>query len=114
MNGYSADQANVPATAVTQNDIEKTITYKQIGKVIPVDPSGNQMPGIDTPHFPNDPNDPTKVIPGEKPYVPGYHPETGKPGDAVDPAPGDPSKDVEVPSYSGNSNCRSKSSSKLY
>ena len=97
VNGYYADQANVPATAVTQNDIEKTITYKQIGKVIPVDPSGNQIPGIDTPHFPNDPNDPTKVIPGEKPYVPGYHPETGKPGDAVDPAPGDPSKDVEVP-----------------
>ena len=95
--GYYADQANVPATAVTQNDIEKTVTYKQIGKIIPVGPDGNPLPGQPTPQFPNDPTDPTKVTPGTKPDVPGYHPETGKPGDPVAPVPGDPGQDVKVP-----------------
>lgn len=95
--GYYADQANVPATAVTQNDIEKTVTYKQIGKIIPVGPDGNPIPGQPTPQFPNDPTDPTKVTPGTKPDVPGYHPQTGKPGEPVNPVPGNPGEDVKVP-----------------
>ncbi|MCC4357545.1 mucin-binding protein, partial [Limosilactobacillus reuteri] len=95
--GYYADQANVPATAVTQDDIEKTVTYKPVGNVVPVDPNGNPIPGVPSTPFPNDPTDPTKTTPGTKPTVPGYHPETGKPGDPVDPVPGNPGEDVKVP-----------------
>ncbi|MFR0608308.1 mucin-binding protein, partial [Limosilactobacillus balticus] len=97
VNGYYADQANVPETAVTQNDIEKTVTYKPVGSVVPVDPNGNPIPGVPSTPFPNDPTDPTKTTPGTKPTVPGYHPETGKPGDPVDPVPGNPGEDVKVP-----------------
>ena len=95
--GYYADQANVPATAVTQNDIEKTVTYKPVGNIIPVGPDGNPIPNVPSTPFPNDPTDPTKTTPGTKPDVPGYHPETGKPGDEVPPVPGNPGEDVKVP-----------------
>ncbi|MEY8293665.1 mucin-binding protein, partial [Limosilactobacillus caviae] len=96
--GYYADQANVPATKVTQDDIEKTVTYKPLGHIIPVDPTTDDpIPNAPQPQFPNDPNDPTKGNPGEKPTVPGYHPESGKPGDKVTPNPGNPGEDVKVP-----------------
>ncbi|MBB1078918.1 hypothetical protein H5S09_03925, partial [Limosilactobacillus sp. STM2_1] len=97
VDGYYADQANVPATAVTQEDIEKTVTYKPLGHIVPVDPTGNPIPDAPQPQFPNNPNDPTKGNPGEKPTVPGYHPENGNPGDPVDPNPTDPGKNVNVP-----------------
>uniref|UniRef100_UPI002729FB24 mucin-binding protein n=1 Tax=Lactobacillus intestinalis TaxID=151781 RepID=UPI002729FB24 len=96
VNGYYADQANVPQTAVTQDNIYKVVTYKPIGHIIPVDKDGNQIPGQDHPQFPNNPSDPTKANPGTKPTVPGYHPETGKPGDPVNPVDTNPGQDVPV------------------
>ncbi len=98
LEGYYADQANVPATAVTQDNIEKTVTYKPLGHIIPVDPTtGNPIPNAPQPQFPNDPTDPTKGNPGEKPNIPGLHPESGQPGDPVNPVPGNPGEDVKVP-----------------
>ncbi|MCC4380250.1 hypothetical protein, partial [Limosilactobacillus reuteri] len=51
------------------------------------------IPGADTPTYPTDPNDPTKVVPNEPiPDVPGYTP--------VDPSPvtpTDPGTDTLVP-----------------
>ena len=44
INGYHADQASVPATAVTQEDITKVVNYTPNGKIIPVDPSGKPIP----------------------------------------------------------------------
>ncbi|WP_302606570.1 mucin-binding protein [Lactobacillus intestinalis] len=96
VNGYYADQANVPQTAVTQDNIYKVVTYKPIGHIIPVDKDGNQIPSQDHPQFPNNPSDPTKANPGTKPTVPGYHPETGKPGDPVNPDATNPGNDVPV------------------
>ena len=96
--GYYANQANVPATKVTQDDIEKTVTYKPLGHIIPVDPTtGDPIPNAPQPQFPNNPTDPTKGNPGEKPTVPGYHPQDGKPGEPVSPVPGNPGEDVKVP-----------------
>ena len=68
VNGYYTDQANVPATVVTQNDIERTVTYKQIGRIIPVDPNGKPIPGAPTPQYHNDPTDPGKDT--QVPYTP--------------------------------------------
>lgn len=92
VNGYYADQANVPATAVTQNDIEKTVTYKQIGRIIPVDPNGKPIPDVPTPQYHNDPTDPTKVLPNVPvPNIPGYKPSVPTV------TPTDPGKDTQVP-----------------
>ena len=92
VNGYYTDQANVPATAVTQNDIEKTVTYKQIGRIIPVDPNGKPIPDVPTPQYHNDPTDPTKVLPNVPvPNIPGYKPSVPTV------TPTDPGKDTQVP-----------------
>ncbi|MCC4324315.1 YSIRK-type signal peptide-containing protein, partial [Limosilactobacillus reuteri] len=53
--GYHADKRQVNATAVTQNDIEVTVTYMPNGKIVPVDPEGNPIPNVPTPQYPTDP-----------------------------------------------------------
>ncbi len=96
----SNDNVNVDSATVNHdaNDYTVIVTYAPNGHIIPVDKTtGDPIPGQDHPQFPTDPNDPSKVDNGEKPSVPGYRPETGKPGDPVEPDSQDPSKDVEVP-----------------
>ncbi|MDY2992609.1 mucin-binding protein, partial [Ligilactobacillus animalis] len=74
--GYVADKATVPSTAVTQDDIEVTVTYNKVGKIVPVDPSGKEIPDAPTPDYKNDPDDPTKVVPNQPvPEIPGFVPE---------------------------------------
>ena len=46
--GYYADRANVPGQEAQQQDIENTVTYRPIGKIIPVDPNGNPIPNVPT------------------------------------------------------------------
>ena len=47
-----------------------------MGKIIPVDPSGNPIPDAPTPQYPNDPTDPTKTTPDQPvPEIPGMTPE---------------------------------------
>ncbi|MCH5384900.1 hypothetical protein DKZ23_00415 [Limosilactobacillus reuteri] len=90
--GYHADKRQVNATAVTQNDIEVTVTYTPNGKIIPVDPSGKPIPDVPTPQYPTDPTDPTKVTPDEPvPEIPGYTPSVPTV------TPTDPGKDTPVP-----------------
>ena len=76
-------------TSVTLNHNDKdysvNVVYGENGHIIPVDPNGNPIPDAPQPQFPTDPSDPSKTIPGTKPSVPGYQPESGKPGDPVDP-----------------------------
>lgn len=78
VNGYIATQKQVPSQTLTPDqDIDITVKYNQIGKLIPVDDDGNQIPGASQPSYENDPTDPTKVKPNQKvPDVPGYTPET--------------------------------------
>ncbi len=83
--GYYADRATVPGETAQQRDLETTVTYNKIGKIVPVDPNGNPIPNVPTPQYRNDPNDPTKVIVTDTPDIPGMIPETrsvtpGKPG----------------------------------
>lgn len=63
VDGYHADKREVSATAVTQDDIEVTVTYTPNGKIVPVDPNGNPIPNVPTPNYTNDPTDPTKDTP---------------------------------------------------
>ena len=93
--GYHADKKTAGGLTATPDnpDVEETVTYAPNGKIVPVDPNGTPIPGADTPTYPTDPNDPTKVVPNEPiPDVPGYTP--------VDPSPvtpADPGKDTPVP-----------------
>ena len=82
--GYVADPKSkdgypvsniLPGRKVVQKDISDSVIYHKIGKIIPVTPSGNPIPGASTPQYQNDPNNPTKVVPNEPvPSVPGYTP----------------------------------------
>ncbi|ANY11883.1 mucin-binding protein [Leuconostoc lactis] len=74
--GYYADQPEVPAKPTVQENITDKVVYKPMGKIIPVDPSGNPIPDAPTPQYPNDPTDPTKTTPDQPvPEIPGMTPE---------------------------------------
>ncbi|MER2130320.1 mucin-binding protein [Leuconostoc lactis] len=74
--GYYTDRKSVPGEVAQQQDIVNTVVYKQIGKIVPVDPSGNPIPDAPTPQYPNDPTDPTKTTPNQPvPEIPGMIPE---------------------------------------
>ena len=94
VDGYHADNKTAGGLTATPDnpDVEETVIYAPNGKIVPVDPNGTPIPGADTPTYPTDPNDPTKVVPNEPiPEVPGYTP--------VDPSPvtpTDPGKDTPV------------------
>lgn len=91
VDGYHADKREVSATAVTQDDIEVTVTYTPNGKIVPVDPNGNPIPNVPTPNYTNDPTNPTKVVPNEPvPAIPGKTP------DKTTITPVDPTKDTPV------------------
>ena len=91
INGYVlVKQDNTKGTFGNGDETAKFI-YKKLGRIIPVDPNGNPIPGADTPIYQNDPNDPTKVVPNEPtPIVPGYTPNTPTV------TPNDPTKDTPV------------------
>ena len=94
VNGYHADKkvAGGLTATVDNPDVEETVTYSPNGKLVPVDPNGTPIPGADTPTYPTDPNDPTKVVPNEPtPEVPGWT------TDVPNVTPEDPTKDTPVP-----------------
>lgn len=79
-----------------------TYDYHQVGRIIPVGRDGKTpLPGLTAaqqPSYPNDPQDPTKVLPTRTPTIPGY---TIKPGQSVvgkdgQVTPADPTKDTDV------------------
>lgn len=83
---------DVPADPNATKDKTVPVHYHSNGKIVPVDPNGNQIPGASQPRFETDPNDPTKTVPGTPPTIAGYHPRQT----TVNPDPTDPSKDVNV------------------
>lgn len=107
VNGYYTDRASAGASTVTPADAdpnsgrvhngvitnETTVIYHPMGHIIPIDKSGNKIPGAETPIFNNDPNDPTKGSTTKSPIIPGYHLET--PSDSAI-TPDDPGKDRKV------------------
>ena len=75
--GYFADKAEAGAKTVTP-DLPKatdTVTYKALGKIIPVDASGNVIANAPQPQYLNDANDPRKAGKTAVPEILGYKPE---------------------------------------
>mgnify|MGYP000644665764 CR=1 FL=1 len=72
--GYFADRVEVKGREVTEDNIEETITYVPLGKIIPIDANGRLIPNVPTPTFNNDANNPTKVSETLVPHIPGYRP----------------------------------------
>ena len=77
IDGYYADVASVDDTVVTPDNPNKviTVTYKPMGKIIPIDSAGNPISGAETPTYNNDQNDPTKATTTETPNIKGYNKE---------------------------------------
>ena len=107
VNGYYAEKASAGASTVTPADAdpnsgrvhngvitnETTVIYHPMGHIIPIDKSGNPIPGAETPIFTNDTKDPTKASTTNSPIIPGYHLET--PSDSAI-TPDEPGKDRPV------------------
>lgn len=90
IDGYHANKGMIP-TDTAESNKSVTVTYAKNGKIIPVTPDGNPIPGADQPQYQNDPGDPTRPKNTPVPTVPDYTP-TQK---VVTP-PKDPSQDVKV------------------
>ena len=77
IDGYYADVASVDDTVVTPDNPNKviTVTYKPMGKIIPIDSAGKPIPGAETPTYNNDQKDPTKATTTETPNIKGYNKE---------------------------------------
>ena len=75
--GYFADKAEAGAKTVTP-DLPRaidTVTYRALGKIIPVDASGNVIADAPQPQYLNDANDPRKAGKTAVPEIIGYKPE---------------------------------------
>lgn len=73
--GYYADEAEAGGFTAKPDDPTHTytVTYKPLGKIIPVTPDGNPIPNVPNPPYENNPTNPTQVTPNEPvPDVPGY------------------------------------------
>ncbi len=90
--GYVATEKVAGGKTVTEANphVVVTVVYKKIGNIIPVDEDNKPIPGVPTPPYKNDPDDPTKVIPTPVPNIPGYTPNGSKV------TPSDPTKDTKV------------------
>jgi len=108
LTGYYADKASVASKAVTQENLEETVTYKPLGNLVPkpVTPNDPNFPSTPDVKYPNDPTDPTKPgqpvvpdVPGYKPYLPDPK-DPSKPGKPIQPGtpvtPEDPGKDTPI------------------
>ncbi|WP_082623466.1 mucin-binding protein, partial [Ligilactobacillus ceti] len=78
--GFFADKKQVTGDATTPaqigQTINKKITYKKMGHIIPTFNGKSIFPGVDNvdqPIYNNDANDPTKAAATDSPVIPGYH-----------------------------------------
>jgi len=96
--GYTTTETTAGGATVTKNNPNAviTVTYTPNGHIIPVGPDGKPIPDAPQPQFPTNPDNPSETTPGQVPDVPGYHPESGKPGEPVNSVPGKPGENVPV------------------
>ena len=80
VDGYVADYVVVPSQDVpkdengkAQNGQNIVVKYSPVGKIIPVDKDGHEIPDAPTPKYNNDHNDPTKATTTDSPIIHGYH-----------------------------------------
>lgn len=74
--GYFADKKQAGGETLTPEKPEVTdkVTYKHLGKILPVDEKGNPIEKAATPDYLNDLTDPTKTLETPVPEVKGYVP----------------------------------------
>lgn len=76
LDGYCANQKMVSGQIAVRFDLDHTVIYRRLGKIIPVDNDGNILPGVDHPYYRNDKHDPTQILASQPaPIVDGYKPE---------------------------------------
>ena len=88
--GYLAEEAELPGQPVVQQDLSSTIIYRSLGKIIPVTRNGQPIPNVKAVQYRNDPANASKVIAQQLPKVPGYM------NNLQSLIPIDPLKDVQV------------------
>ena len=73
---YFADKKQAGGETLTPEkpEVTETVTYKHLGKIVPVDEKGNLIEGAATPDYLNDLKDPTKALETPVPEVKGYVP----------------------------------------
>ena len=73
---YFADKKQAGGREVTPEipEVTDTVTYKHLGKIVPVDEKGNPIAGSKTPQYLNDLKDPTKALETPVPGLEGYVP----------------------------------------
>ena len=74
--GYFADKKQAGGETLTPEkpEVTDTVTYKHLGKILPVDEKGNSIAGSKTPQYLNDLKDPTKALETPVPELEGYVP----------------------------------------
>ena len=74
--GYFADkkQAGGKEVTIEKPEVTDTVTYKHLGRILPVDEKGNPIEKVETPQYLNDLTDPTKALETPVPEVKGYVP----------------------------------------
>ena len=74
--GYFTDKKQAGGETLTPEkpEVTDTVTYKHLGKILPVDEKGNPIAGSKTPQYLNDLTDPTKALETPVPELEGYVP----------------------------------------
>ena len=74
--GYFADKKQAGGETLTPEkpEVTDTVTYKHLGRILPVDEKGNPIAGSKTPQYLNDLKDPTKALETPVPELEGYVP----------------------------------------
>ena len=72
--GYFADkkQAGGQEVTIEKPEVTDTVTYKHLGRILPVDEKGNPIEKAATPQYLNDLTDPTKALETPVPEIKGY------------------------------------------
>ena len=73
---YFADKKQAGGEILTPEkpEVTDTVTYKHLGKIVPVDEKDNLIEGAATPNYLNDLTDPTKALETSVPELAGYEP----------------------------------------
>lgn len=72
--GFYTDKREVGGLVVTPDapEVAETVTYKELGKIVPVDEDGNPIENAPTQIYNNDPEDPTMAMETVVPEVRGF------------------------------------------
>jgi hypothetical protein len=70
--GYLAEKAELSGQPVAQQNLNSTIVYHPLGKIIPVTANGQPIPNVEPVQYQNDPNDASKVVAQALPQITGY------------------------------------------